>query len=229
MIILRKSHHRGHFDHGWLDTYHTFSFGDYHDPAHMGFSVLRVINEDKISPNQGFGMHPHRNMEIITYVIDGALAHQDSMGNTAIINAGEIQRMSAGTGVHHAEFNPLPNQTSHLLQIWILPNQRGNPPSYDQKKILLTPNALMLIAAHHAIPNGVSLNQDVNLYLGKTDKVSKINYSPLSTRKLWLQLIKGTLLINTILMEPGDGAAITDDEINLETRQPVEFLLFDLP
>src|SRR5713101_4242056 len=168
MMRIRKANERGHANHGWLDTYHTFSFADYHDPEYMGFRSLRVINEDRVAPGQGFGTHPHRDMEIITYILEGSLEHKDSMGNGSVIRPGDVQRMSAGTGVTHSEYNPSKTETLHLLQIWILPDRRGHTPGYEQKEIggAEKRGQLRLIASPDGRDGSVSIHQDARLYAG---------------------------------------------------------------
>ena len=228
MITIRKSNDRGHFDHGWLDTYHTFSFGDYRDPQHMGFRVLRVINEDWVAPGTGFGMHPHRDMEIITYVLDGELAHKDSMGNGSVIRPGEVQRMSAGTGVRHSEMNPSPAQWLHLLQIWILPDRAGITPSYEQK--MFEPSErrgrLRLVASPDGAEGSVTIHQDVRLYATLLDD-QEVSHTFDKGRYGWLHVARGNATVNGIDLPAGDGAAISD-ESKLIIGGQGEVLLFDL-
>lgn len=232
MITLRKSLDRGHANHGWLDSYHTFSFADYYDPNHMNCSVLRVINEDKIDAGTGFGTHGHQEMEIITYIIEGALEHKDSMGNQTIIKPGEVQRMSAGTGIKHSEYNPSIDLPVHLLQIWLLPEKKAITPSYDQKSFteaLLT-NKLVLVASKDGLENSVSINQDVKMYAcrSKISGVEKLTITP--NRTFWIQLIKGSLSANDLQMKPGDGATFKNEEFMQLLWQPEsEFIIFDLP
>lgn len=231
MLILRKSQDRGYFDYEWLQTYHTFSFGEYDDENYRGFSVLRVINEDTIAPGKGFPMHGHHDMEIITFVTQGALEHQDSMGNSTIIKPGEIQRMSAGSGVRHSEFNALSNQATHLLQIWILPDKKDYPPSYDQKPIDLTSkNKFLLIAAKNAEQNIISLHQDIQLFYLQLESNTFISHAISSHRQYWLQIIEGQLILNDLLVETGDGVAVSSEVLlNFQAKQEVKLLLFDLP
>lgn len=232
MIQLRKSHDRGFFNHGWLKTYHSFSFADYFDPNQMGFGVLRVINEDVIAASQGFSTHRHHDMEIITYIISGALEHKDSMGNTSIIRPGEVQRMSAGTGVMHSEFNPLADQETHLLQIWILPDKKAYRPSYQQKAFIheIQQGGLILVASQVGCENSISLHQDVSLYIGKLAVAEQKIYIIQANRKVWIQLVHGVLQVNDIKMLAGDGAAIENEiTFTMEALQDTEFLLFDLP
>jgi redox-sensitive bicupin YhaK (pirin superfamily) len=229
MINLRRSIDRGHFDFGWLKTQHTFSFADYFDANHMGFRTLRVINQDIVAPNQGFGLHAHKNMEIITYVLKGAVKHKDSMGNETVIKPGEIQRMSAGTGVKHSEFNASASEDLELLQIWILPEANEITPSYEQVTINKRIGELQLIAAHKPTQGAVKIHQDVQLYAGFLAAEQKLNYQIAPQRYVWIQLIKGELAINDTILSAGDGVAVSDEiEINLSAQQDVECLLFNL-
>jgi len=228
MIQLRRRDERGHFDHGWLNTYHTFSFDRYYDPRHMGFRALRVINEDRVAPAQGFGTHPHRDMEIITYILDGALEHKDSMGTGSVIRPGEVQRMSAGTGVTHSEFNPSKSDPVHLLQIWILPEARGIRPSYEQKQFSRESmrGNLRLIAAHDPIEGAVAIHQDVRLFATVLDGET-VTHDLLPGRYAWLQVARGSMELNGIPMQAGDGAAVSEVE-TLNIAGNGEALLFDL-
>ncbi|MFM2343431.1 MAG: hypothetical protein RLZZ210_39 [Pseudomonadota bacterium] len=234
MFTIRKSNERGSADHGWLKSMHTFSFASYYDAKHMGFSVLRVINEDFIQGGTGFGMHPHRDMEIITYMVDGALEHQDSMGNTAVINAGEVQRMSAGTGVKHSEYNHLENKNTHLLQIWILPEQKRIEPSYEQKSFTedFKCNDFVLVVSKNGRNSSISINQDIDMYVTKAQNDGEKTFKH---RNLWLQVIKGDVYINNlddnnIELSSGDAVAISDVEaIKIKWNSGSEFILFDLP
>lgn len=230
MIYVRCSEDRGAANHGWLDTKHTFSFADYRDPRFMGFSALRVINEDKVAPGQGFPTHPHRDMEIVTYILDGALQHKDSMGTGSIIEPGDIQRMSAGTGVTHSEFNASKTKPVHLLQIWIEPNQKKIPPSYEQKKIL--PNGtLTLIAGPDAGPDNVIIHQDARILVARLKKGVSATHRLRSQRKAWVQIARGKLLLNGKSLHQGDGAGISEEEmISLSAPdEAAEALIFDLP
>lgn len=193
MICLRKSNDRGRADHGWLKSRHTFSFADYHDPDFMGFRTLRVINEDHIQGGKGFGTHPHRDMEIISYVASGALEHKDSMGNSTVILPGEVQRMSAGTGVRHSEFNPDPNHEVHLFQIWILPEKTGIPPSYGQKsfELELNNNDLVLVVSKDGRDGSLSMNQDADVYVSRLKPGRKFSLQIRSGRGIWAQMING--------------------------------------
>ena len=232
MIQIRKSQDRGHADHGWLKAKHSFSFADYYDPKHMGFSVLRVINEDRISAGMGFGAHPHRDMEIITYIIKGALAHKDSMGNSAIIKAGEIQTMSAGTGVRHSENNPLEDQDTHLLQIWLLPKLMNIKPDYGQKSFekVLAERDLALVVSQDGREGSIAINQEVDLYASKLKKNKQLDFKLKPGRNAWIQIIEGELQLNSEKLKPGDGAAITAESLlKIESLVDSHFLLFDLP
>ncbi len=230
MIYIRKSEDRGAANDGWLDTKHTFSFADYRDPRYMGFSALRVINEDKVAPGQGFPTHPHRDMEIVTYILEGSLEHKDSMGTGSIIQPGEIQRMSAGTGVTHSEFNASKTKRVHLLQIWIEPNQKKLPPSYEQKKIS-PEETLTLIAAPEAGADNVVIHQDARIFAARLKKGTSATHRLRSQRKAWVQVARGSLLLNGKSLHQGDGGAISEEEvISLSTPdEAAEALVFDLP
>src|SRR5690349_19140020 len=213
MIQVRKAAERGHFDHGWLDTYHTFSFGDYYDPAHLGFRSLRVINDDRVQPDQGFGMHGHRDMEIVTYVLDGALEHKDSMGNGSILRAGNLQRMSAGTGVRHSEFNPSPREPVHLYQIWLLPERQGLPPSYEERAIADADKQgrLRLVASPDGAEGSLTIHQDARVYLAKLAPGDAVQHRLTPGRAAWLQVLRGEVRLGSDALAEGDGAAITDE------------------
>lgn len=230
MIYVRKSEDRGAANHGWLDTKHTFSFADYRDPRFMGFSALRVINEDKVAPGQGFPTHPHRDMEIVTYVLDGALEHKDSMGTGSVIQPGDLQRMSAGTGVTHSEFNASKTKSVHLLQIWIEPNQKKIAPSYEQKKVPAE-GTLIQIAGPQAASDSVILHQDARIMLARLKKGSAATHRLRSQRKAWVQVARGSLLLNGKSLHQGDGDGISEEEmISLSTPDAAaEALIFDLP
>jgi hypothetical protein len=230
MITVRKSNERGHAEHGWLDSYHTFSFADYYDPAHTHFRDLRVINEDFVAPEMGFGMHPHRDMEIITYVVSGALQHKDSMGNTAVMRAGDVQRISAGTGILHSEVNASTKEPVHLLQIWIFPDHKGAKPGYAEKSYAqAAPGKLHLVASKTGRDGSIPINQDAGLYLGKLAAGETVAQVLGAKRHGWLQLIKGELNVNGTKLHPGDAAAISETEkVILTAAAPAEFLLFDL-
>ena len=228
MIQIRHRQERGHFDHGWLNTYHTFSFDRYYDPQHMGFRALRVINEDRVAPAQGFGAHPHRDTEIITYILEGSLEHKDSMGTGSIIRPGEVQRMSAGTGVTHSEFNPSKNEPVHFLQIWILPEARGIKPGYEQKQI--NPNEmkgrLRLVASREPSGDAVKIHQDVRLY-GTVLNGETVKHEIQPGRYAWIQIARGSMSVNGSALEAGDGMAVSDEhEVTLSGNG--EALLFDL-
>lgn len=231
MINIRKSNERGHFDHGWLDTYHTFSFDQYHDPAHMHFRSLRVINEDRVAAAHGFPMHSHRDMEIITYILAGALEHRDSMGNGSVIRPGDVQRMTAGTGVSHSEFNPSRTETCHLLQIWIMPNARNLTPGYEQKNFSHDERKgqLRLIANVSGEDGAVTINQDVRVYASLLDAGETIGQPIDPGRHGWLQLARGSVSVNGADLSAGDGAAIDgESRVEISAAEDSEFLLFDL-
>jgi len=225
MIHVRKAAERGHFDHGWLDTYHTFSFADYYDPAFMGFRALRVINEDRVAPGTGFGRHGHRDMEIVTVVLEGALAHRDSMGTGAVIRPGEVQRMSAGTGVLHSEMNASETAPVHLYQIWLLPERTGIEPAYEQKVFPATGGKMQLVASRDARDGSLAIHQDVDLYRGNVD--GKLRFDFRDGRYGWLQVASGAMTLNGTPLEAGDGAAI-EGEKAIEIEGKGELLLFDL-
>ncbi len=232
MINIRKSSDRGQADHGWLQTSHTFSFADYYNPTQMGFSALRVINEDFITAGSGFPTHSHRDMEIITYIVEGALEHKDSMGNSTVIKPGEVQRMSAGTGVRHSEFNGSKNQKTHLLQIWILPDKTNYEPSYGQKTFesQLQTGDLVLVASNSGRDGSVNLNQDVDMYVAKSNQTGEKILNTDQTRHYWLQVVKGVVTLNDISLAAGDaGQATNETRLHLKWQPSSEFILFDLP
>ena len=226
MIRVRKAQERGHFDHGWLDTYHTFSFADYYDPVFMGFRALRVINEDRVEPGRGFGTHSHRDMEILTYVLDGELEHRDNMGTGSIIRPGEVQRMSAGTGVLHSEVNPSRSNPVHLLQIWILPERRGIKPEYEQKAF--PAGKFGLVASQDGADGSLTIHQDAKLFAGNLPNGDSIQYELKPGRYGWLQVARGTVDINGQKLNAGDGAAIEDERTLTLRGDNAEILLFDL-
>lgn len=231
MITLRKAEDRGHANHGWLDTYHTFSFANYYDPKHMGFRALRVINEDYVSPTAGFGTHGHRDMEIITYVLEGALEHKDNIGNGSVIQPGEVQRMSAGTGILHSEFNHSENEAVHLLQIWLLPAQNGLSPSYEQRNFspAKTPGKLHLVAAKDGREGAVTVHQDVDLYAAVLQKGDRLSHTLQPQRHAWVQVARGAITLNGLPLDASDGAAISNEtEVVIEATKEAEILLFDL-
>ncbi len=228
MITVRPSRERGHFNFGWLDTYHTFSFGDYQDPAHHHFRYLRVINQDIVKPHQGFATHSHDNMEIITYMLRGEITHEDSMHNKKTIRAGEIQYMSAGTGVTHSERNET-NEELELLQIWILPATKNLTPAYAQQKLSLIPNQLNLVISSEARDSVIAIHQDIKLFIGQFNQPKAITYALTKNRHAWLQLITGDIEIEGKTLHSGDGAAISDQEtLLLDIKENTHFLLFDL-
>lgn len=231
MIQLRRSQDRGHANHGWLDTWHTFSFADYFDPNNMGFRKLRVINEDRVEAGQGFPTHSHRDMEIITYVLEGQIEHKDSMGNISIIRPGDVQRMSAGTGVTHSEYNPSSKEALHLLQIWILPEKPGIKPGYEQKMFNKEEklNRLRLVASREAEEGSVKVHQDVRLYASVLDEGKKVELPLKKGRHAWLQVTKGAVSVNETTLNAGDGASASDEKLlSIQAKKPSEFLLFDL-
>jgi redox-sensitive bicupin YhaK (pirin superfamily) len=231
MLTLRKAKERGHANHGWLDTYHSFSFAHYYDPQHMGFQTLRVINEDKIQPGMGFGTHSHRDMEIITYVISGALAHKDSIGTSSVIHAGEVQIMSAGTGISHSEFNATQTDWVHLLQIWIIPDKRGIMPRYDQKLFTTEDKQgkLKLIVSPDGREDSILIHQDVDLYATILKAGEKVEHFLKPQRHAWIQIVKGSALINSSPVTAGDGMTISEDkQIVIKSQDDTELLLFDL-
>jgi redox-sensitive bicupin YhaK (pirin superfamily) len=231
MIIVRPAGERGKANFGWLDSRHSFSFGHYHDPRHMGFGALRVINEDRVAPGAGFGTHPHRDMEIVSYVLDGALEHRDSLGTGSVIRPGDVQRMSAGTGIAHSEFNHSAVDPVHFLQIWIIPERQGLPPGYEQKTFPMEERRgrLRLIASRDGRDGSLVVHQDVDLY-------SSVLYGNGTTalplrpgRKAWVQVARGGATVNGTLLEAGDGAALLDEtDLTLSSRDGGEVLVFDL-
>ena len=231
MLKIRRAEERGHADHGWLNSYHTFSFAGYYDPANTGFRSLRVINEDFVLPGQGFGTHPHRDMEILTFVLEGALEHRDSMGNGGVIRPGEVQRMSAGSGITHSEFNASDEKPVHFVQVWILPEQRGITPSYEQRNFDLATNGkLQLIASPDADENSMAIHQDAKVYAGKLEAGANLRHEIAKDRHAWVQVARGEVEVNGTKLRAGDGAAITGEpELRISTNgQGSELLLFDL-
>jgi redox-sensitive bicupin YhaK (pirin superfamily) len=233
MIQVRKSEERGHANHGWLDTRYTFSFADYHDPKFMGFRSLRVINEDSVAPDRGFGMHGHRDMEILTYVLQGSLAHKDSMGHQEVLGPNEIQRMSAGTGVRHSEFNPSSTEPLHLFQIWIEPAAMGTRPGYEQ--IRFDPeekkNKLKRLAGPLGADGSARINQDAHMFVAELAKGVEVPYSLSSERGAWVHVVRGEVAVNGIELHTGDAAAVSGEEKLALTgigAEPNEILLFDL-
>ena len=231
MLIVRPAAERGHAQHGWLDSRHTFSFADYHDSRHMGFRALRVINEDRVEPGRGFGTHHHDDMEIVTYVLDGALAHKDSLGNGAAIHPGEVQRMSAGTGIDHSEFNYANDRIVHFLQIWIVPERRGLAPGYEQRAFPLDAkrDSLLLVASRDGRDGSVTVHQDVEIRAARLATGARVAHSLAPGRHAWIQVARGTLEVNGIALEAGDGLAASDErEIEIVATSECELLLFDL-
>jgi len=232
MITVRRSAERGYADHGWLKSKHSFSFAEYYDPQRMGFSVLRVINDDLVEPGKGFGMHGHSDMEIITYILSGELQHKDSLGTGSVIRPGDVQRMSAGTGIRHSEFNPSANETVHLLQIWILPKIRGIAPSYEQKAFTEKERRgrLRLVVSHNGHEGSISLNQDISLYAAILHEDAPLSWQIRAGRCAYLHLAQGSLELNGQALQAGDAAEITNEtEIVLSHAKQSELLLFDLP
>ncbi|HWP64700.1 MAG TPA: pirin family protein [Candidatus Limnocylindria bacterium] len=231
MIQIRGSEERGHANHGWLDTRHTFSFADYHDPRFMGFRALRVINEDHVAPARGFGTHPHRDMEILTYMVAGSLQHRDSMGNGSVIKPGEVQRMTAGTGVTHSEMNPSPTEPAHLLQIWILPERPGLPPSYEQREFPAPErrDRLRLVASRDGRDGSVTVHQDVDVYAASLSPGATVELPLQPGRHAWVQVVRGVVAVNGTALADGDGAALSGERsVRLDAHGDAELLLFDL-
>lgn len=232
MIKIRKSRERGHAKHGWLDSYHSFSFANYYDPEHMGYSVLRVINEDVIAPARGFGMHSHRDMEIVTYMLQGELRHEDSMGNGSVIKAGDVQRMTAGTGVRHSEFNASSTDSTHLLQIWLLPERDNIEPGYEEKHFDAAEKqgCWRLIASHDGREGSLLIHQDIALYATVLAKGEQLDYDMGVGRSLYLQVARGSVDLNGETLVAGDAAKIdAQQSIALRALEAAELLLFDLP
>jgi redox-sensitive bicupin YhaK (pirin superfamily) len=233
MISIRKSEERGHAEHGWLDSYHTFSFADYYDPNYMGFRSLRVINEDRVAPGRGFGSHPHRDMEILSYVLEGSLAHKDNMGHEEVLGPNEIQSMSAGTGVMHSEFNPSGTDPVHFFQIWLEPATKGTPSSYEQ--IRFDPaekrGKLKLLAAPKGGAGVARINQDARVFVAELAKGEEIAYPLGSKRHAWVHVVRGAVTLNGTTLHAGDAAAVNREEklgVTGVNAEPSEILLFDL-
>ncbi|MEO5968412.1 MAG: pirin family protein [Bdellovibrionia bacterium] len=232
MIRIRKSEERGHANHGWLDTYHTFSFANYYDPRFTGFRDLLVINEDRVTEGAGFGTHGHENMEIVTYLLEGALEHKDSMGTGSILKPGNVQRMSAGTGVRHSEFNHSKTNPLHLLQIWITPKERGIKPTYEEKHFSPEDkkNNLRLIVSPGGTHGSLKIHQEVSIFATLLEEKKSVSHMFKPGRKGWVQVIRGSLDLNGETMHSGDGASIEDvKEVQLLAKESAEVLLFDLP
>jgi len=231
MISIRQSKERGHFDHGWLNTYHTFSFDQYHDPRYMGFRSLRVINEDFVAAGRGFPKHGHRDMEIVTYILEGALKHEDSMGNGSTIRPGDVQRMTAGTGVRHSEQNASTNERVHLLQIWILPNAENLTPGYEQKAFSEEERRgqLRLIASKDGRDGSVEVHQDISLFASMLDAGQEVERTMDPARYAWIQVARGAITVNGESGSQGDGVIVVgESELKIKAEEPGEILLFDL-
>lgn len=231
MLQIRRANERGHANHGWLDTWHTFSFSDYYDPAHMGFRSLRVINEDWVAAGQGFGTHPHRDMEIVTYILEGELQHRDSMGNGSVLRAGEFQHMTAGTGITHSEFNPSPANATHLYQIWLMPRQKGLKPGYDQR-IFPTEEKqgrLRIVASPDGADGSLTIQQDARIFLGEFAKDDRLRHELAPGRHAWLQVLRGSVELGRESLNAGDGVAISDEKaVTIRGIAAGEVMLFDL-
>lgn len=230
MRMIRGANERGHAEHGWLDTYHTFSFADYYDPQWMGFRMLRVINDDLVMPGRGFGQHPHRDMEIITYVLSGALEHKDSMGNGRIIRPGEVQYMAAGTGIQHSEFNPSWDEAVHLLQIWIMPDRKGVTPRYAEKSLVNAPKGRFNLAASKSgRDNSIAINQDADLYVARLDRGESVSHALKPGRHAWVHVAEGEVISNGETLKTGDAVGLSDERmLELTAAKPSQVLLFDL-
>jgi quercetin 2,3-dioxygenase len=230
MMKIRKAKERGHAEHGWLDTYHSFSFADYYDPQWMGYRSLRVINDDLVMPGMGFGTHPHRDMEIITYILSGALQHKDSMGNGRVIRPGEVQYMSAGTGVQHSEFNPSKDEAVHLLQIWIEPDRKGVKPRYAEKSLADAPaGTLQLVTSQTGRDGSMAIHQDADLWLAKFNAGDHAAHKLAKGRHAWVHVAEGELLLNGKMLRGGDAAAIDEEgALELSAAKTAQVLLFDL-
>lgn len=227
---IRRAKERGHAEHGWLDTYHTFSFADYYDPQWMGFRSLRVINDDLVMPGRGFGTHPHRDMEIITYILSGSLQHKDSMGNGRVIRTGEVQYMAAGSGVQHSEFNPSKDEAVHLLQIWIQPERKGLQPRYAEKSFKDAPTGkLHLVTSKTGRDGSIAINQDADLWLARLNPSDTVTHNVSAGRHTWLHVAEGELSVNGTTLSAGDAAAVEEQgALALKATKPSQVLLFDL-
>ena len=231
MLRIRRGRDRGHFNHGWLDTYHTFSFGDYFDPDQMAFRSLRVMNEDRVQPGQGFGMHGHRDMEIVTYVLSGALEHRDSLGNGSVLRPGELQRMTAGTGIRHSEFNPSASEPVHLYQIWLLPERKGLEPSYDQRPFAAAGRRgkWQLTASPDGRDGSLAIRQDAEIYLAELAPGESLDFALNRGRHAWLQALRGDVQVNGQPLTAGDGAAISEESsLSVRADGAAEVMLFNL-
>src|SRR5215468_1917720 len=229
MKTLRRAAERGHGQHGWLDTRHTFSFADYRDPDHMGFRVLRVINEDRVAPGQGFGAHPHRDMEILSYVLEGKLEHRDCMGNGAVLGPGELQRITAGRGMLHSEVNPDDQRPVHFDQIWLLPAERGLTPSWEQKAITAKAGAWTLAASPDAADGSLKIHQDARVWLARLGAGQELRYEIAPGRHAWLQVVRGSVEVDGQALSAGDGLAVSEEDVlALRGVGDAEVMLFDL-
>jgi redox-sensitive bicupin YhaK (pirin superfamily) len=229
MINIRPAAERGRTSIDWLDSRHTFSFGEYFDPQHMGFRALRVINEDRVEPGAGFPTHGHRDMEIVTYVLDGAIAHKDSLGTGSVIKPGEVQRMTAGTGIRHSEYNNSRGLPLHFLQIWILPEKNGLPPGYEQKSFERAPGALRLVASRDGRGGSVTVHQDVDIHAAVLRPGDTVAFSPAADRHVWVQVASGTVTLNGHKLQDGDGAAVSGEtSLRIAAEEDAELVLFDL-
>ncbi|MDR5811231.1 pirin family protein [Caballeronia sp. LZ019] len=231
MFEIRRSNERGHANHGWLDSYHSFSFADYHDPEHVHFGALRVINEDRVAGGQGFGTHGHRDMEIVSYVLEGALAHRDSMGNGSTIRPGDVQRMSAGTGVRHSEFNGSPSETAHFLQIWIIPDAPGGAPGYEEKRFSDDEKRgrLRVIASPEGVDGSVKIGADARIFAGLFNGEARADFDVPAGRRVYVHVARGNVSVNGEPLRAGDAAKIEDvAKVTLDAGDNAEVLLFDL-
>ncbi len=231
MITVRKADQRGHADHGWLNTHHTFSFAGYYDPRHTHFRSLRVMNEDSVRPGEGFGTHSHSDMEIVTYVLEGALEHKDSLGNGEVLRPGEFQRMSAGRGITHSEFNPSKSDPAHFYQIWLLPKTEGIEPSYEQRRF--DPegrrNQWRLVASPDGDEGSLRIHQDAKIYLADIDPGTRVDFSVKPGRHAWVQVLRGSVSVNGVRLGTSDGAAVSDEQaLAFEATEPAELMMFDL-
>ncbi|HXC35188.1 MAG TPA: pirin family protein [Candidatus Acidoferrales bacterium] len=230
MMTIRKSNERGHAEHGWLDSYHSFSFADYYDPKWAGFRTLRVINDDLVMPGMGFGAHPHRDMEILTYILSGSIEHKDSMGNGRVIRAGELQYMSAGSGVRHSEFNPSQTEAAHFLQIWIMPDATGLKPRYAEKSLRdATHGKFHLVTSKTGRDGSIAIHQDADLLLAKLDPGQQVTHALANNRNAWVHVAEGEVTLNGKTLLGGDAAAISSEtSLQLTANKPSQVLLFDL-
>jgi quercetin 2,3-dioxygenase len=231
MLTVRRAEERGHASFGWLDSHHTFSFGEYHDPAHMGFRTLRVINDDRVAPGAGFPSHPHRDMEIVSYVLEWALAHEDSLGHGSVIRPGEVQRMSAGTGIVHSEYNHSPTDPARFLQIWILPERRGIAPGYEQKEFPAAERQgrLRVVASRSGRDGSLVIHQDAEIHAALLDTGDQVTHALAPGRHAWVQMARGSARVNGTVLAEGDGAALSNEEVvRIEGVAGAEILLFDL-